>query len=515
VLDTVLPFTDADAARALTVGVALTMVSERFGIELSLLDDRAQVIYLARDTVVAYTTDQPPVTQPILLRYAGPDTAVARVVLAPGDTMLAIGDAIRLRAAAYLPDGKPTSARFGYVVRGTSAITVDQEGTLRAIAPVAKASAWVIVRLATGLSDSVAIGALVPATTLDVSPAEGVVAVNGQLRLVTVARDSTGAELQGRAPSWTSSDNSIATVSDGVVFGKSVGKVAITGRSERASAKTFVNVIPSRVARVVPSVGTMTLLVGGTANVSAQALDVGGLPVPGRAALWTSKDSRVAAVAAFGEPSTTPLAVRGVAVGTTTLDVSIEGTRATVNVIVKPRPAGRVTIVPDGLSMLVKETFLAAVAVRDSAGNFEPGRPVTWRSLSPSIVDVDTAGMLSALSTGRGAVEATVDGIADTMSVLVRRISKMSISQVGDISDARGEVVTFRLTALDQNGAVIDEQQADWSIIGASTVIDPVGATTRVVLHGQIPSILIARVLDDEVRITIRAESVITGQPDH
>jgi hypothetical protein len=515
VLDTVVPFTDADDARALTVGVTLTMVSERFGIELSLLDDRAQVIYLARDTVVAYTTDQPPVSQPILLRYAGPDTAVTRVVLAPGDTSLAIGDAIRLRAVAYLRDGKPTSARFGYVVRGTTAITVDQEGTLRALAPVAKGSAWVVVRLATGVADSVAIGALVPAATIDVSPAEGVVAVNGQIRLVTVARDSTGAELRGRAPTWTSSDESVATVSDGVVFGRSVGRVVITGRSERAFAKSIVNVVPSRVARVVPSVGTMTLLVGSTASVSAQALDVGGFSVPGRVALWSAMDSRIVVVAATGEPSTSPVSVRGVAVGTTTLEVSIEGMRATVGVIVKPRPAGRVTIVPDGLLMLVTETFRAFVAVRDSSGDFEPGRRATWRSLSPSIVSVDSDGTVKALSTGRAAVEAMVDGISDTMPVLVRRISKLAISQVSAIIDVRGEVLTFRLTALDQNGAVIDEQQADWSIVGSSTVVDPVGATTRVVLHGQIPSILIARVLDDEVRLTIQGEGALSSATDH
>jgi hypothetical protein len=266
---------------------------------------------------------------------------------------------------------------------------------------------------------------------------------------------------------------------------------------------------------VAPSIGTMTLLVGSTANVSAQALDGGGFPVPGRTALWSARDSRIAVVASVGEPSTSPIAVRGVSVGTTTLDVSIEGVRATVGVIVKPRPAGRVTIVPEGLSMLVKETFLAAVAVRDSSGNVEPGRPVTWRSLAPSIVAVDTDGTVTALATGRGAVEATVDGISDTMSVLVRRISKLSISQVSGIRDARGEVLTFRLTALDQSGAVIDEQQADWSVVGTSVSLDPVGATTRVVLHGASPSILIARVLDDEVRITIQSESVLSVPPIH
>ena len=130
ILDTVVPFNDVDNSKTMTIPLTLTMVSERFGIELSLLDDRAQVIYLARDTVVAYTTDAAPVTKPIVLRYAGPDTAVVRIALAPGDTTLAIGDAVSLRAVAYLRDGAKTSAWFGFAVHGSSAITVDKFGVL-------------------------------------------------------------------------------------------------------------------------------------------------------------------------------------------------------------------------------------------------------------------------------------------------------------------------------------------------------------------------------------------------
>src|SRR5690242_11847160 len=45
VLDTVVPFGETDADVAITVGVVVTMVSERFGLELSLIDDQQQVVY--------------------------------------------------------------------------------------------------------------------------------------------------------------------------------------------------------------------------------------------------------------------------------------------------------------------------------------------------------------------------------------------------------------------------------------------------------------------------------------
>ena len=67
ILDTVVPFLETDGERTLTLDVVLTMANERFGMELALLDDRAQVVYLGRDTVVAYTSGQPPAAKPLRL----------------------------------------------------------------------------------------------------------------------------------------------------------------------------------------------------------------------------------------------------------------------------------------------------------------------------------------------------------------------------------------------------------------------------------------------------------------
>src|SRR4051812_39290936 len=73
VLDSVIPFGDQDSERTFSVGLVLTMTSERFGLELSLIDDRQQVVYQARDTVIAYTGATPPSARPIRLRYVGAD----------------------------------------------------------------------------------------------------------------------------------------------------------------------------------------------------------------------------------------------------------------------------------------------------------------------------------------------------------------------------------------------------------------------------------------------------------
>ncbi|MDB4883824.1 MAG: Ig domain protein group 2 domain protein [Gemmatimonadetes bacterium] len=515
VLDTVVPFGDIDNSKTLTLPITLTMVSERFGIELSLLDDRAQVIYLARDTVVAYTTDVAPASNPIVLRYAGPDTLVTRIALAPGDTTLAIGDAVTLRAVAYKRDGSKTSAWFGFAVHGSSAIKVDQFGVLRASAPVTKGAAWIVARLATGLTDSVAIGALVPAVNLSVSPAQGLTTVGGRLRLSSIALDSTGAVLDGREPNWSSADPTIASVVDGVVTGRSAGMVTITARSERALARAIVTVSPLRVARLVMSDAALSLVAGGAVSVSVLPLSENGIPVPGRSAVWEIRDPRIASAPLASDSAERPVLVRGLSAGTTMLEVTVDGFRASIAVSVKPKPAARVTIVPESASLLVGESISAAVAVRDAAGLVQPGRAVTWSSLAPAVASVDSTGSVTARATGVAGVVASVDGVADTMSVTVRRISRLAISQTAKALDSNGQVVlTFTLKAWDQAGAVIDEQSADWTIVGTAELLNRVGSSTRVRVHATGASVLTATVGDSETTMIIDTAGVL-GDPLH
>ena len=155
-VDTLIPFGDRDE-QTVTLRVTVTTENERLGLELALLDDRDDVAYVGRDTVVAHTRGKPPAPKAIRLVYAGPDTAVARIVVEPRDTVLTMGDAFPIRASAFLRDGRPASARFGFAVHGSPAVTVDAAGLVRARAPAGQRATWVVARTATGLTDSIAV----------------------------------------------------------------------------------------------------------------------------------------------------------------------------------------------------------------------------------------------------------------------------------------------------------------------------------------------------------------------
>lgn len=411
-LDTLIPFGEADE-QAVTLDVTLTMANERFGMELAMLDDRGEVVYLGRDTVIAYSGGNPPAAKPFRLVYSGPDTAVARIDLGPRDTALSIGDALPLRVSAFLRDGRPTSARFGFAVHGSSAVTVDAEGVVRARTPAAARTAWVVARIATGLADSVAVGAIVPARTIALSPTNGRLIVGTSIALAAVARDSTGTPLLDREPVWRSANPSVASVSAGKVMGIGVGTTEITATSERATATVIVTVLPAGGARVLPSVAQLVLSAGDEASVTAVVLDALGDELAGASLQWSVADVGVASVSPGGSTAT----VVAVAPGTTTLIATMDGVVATVEVEVRRAPAVRMEIAPRGGSLRIAESLALSAGARDARGGVVPVSAILWRSLSPEVASVDASGVVRALGHGHAQIVATVDGVSDSVQI--------------------------------------------------------------------------------------------------
>jgi uncharacterized protein YjdB len=514
-IDTVLPFSESDSARVVTLGITLTMASERFGIELALLDERAQVAYLARDTVIAYTSGPPPTPRPLTLRYAGPDTAVARIALAPTDTVLAIGDVLPLRPAAFLRDGASTGARFGFAVHGTSAITVDRSGTLRASGPVPPGAAWVVARIATGLVDSVGIAAIVPARSIALTPSSARVLAGKMMTLSAVAHDSAGAPIVGRAVAWNSSDPDVADVSNGgIVSGLRAGAALITASSERASASAMVTVLPGGIARVVPSTDLLVIGVGQTATISAVARDAADDEMPGLAARWTIANSSLAVVSPGTSATATDVAVRGLAQGLTSLTVTVDTVEATIGVQVRQIPPARVTIAPRTASLLVGGSVALSAVAYDADGAVLAGAPITWQSRGPTIASVDAGGVVRALAVGHASLVASAGGVADTISVYVAPATTLSVTRVSTVFGAHGEIATYAVAITDQSGPVANATPS-WQLSGSATLLETVDLTARVLLVPEAEATLTVSYGGASVSVALVGASLTTPQTSY
>jgi hypothetical protein len=250
--------------------------------------------------------------------------------------------------------------------------------------------------------------------------------------------------------------------------------------------------------------------VGRIVSVEVEAQDAAGAALTGRTATWSIADAQVASlVAAAGAPSTA-IAVRGLDVGSTNLVVDVEGVTATIPVQVAFARAARVTITPRSLTLKAGDVATLSAVVEDSAGAVQGGRVVAWQSLDPSAVSVDGSGVVRAIGTlgtlGTWVV-ASVDGVADTIPVAVRRLNALAITRVGTLVDQRGEVVTFKASAFDQFGAPFSNAGVTWLVTPGATLLTSAGPQTELVLPPNASVILSA------LASGVRADLAISSAP--
>jgi hypothetical protein len=164
--------------------------------------------------------------------------------------------------------------------------------------------------------------------------------------------------LTGRAISWSSNNNNIATVSSsGLVTAVAAGSAQITATSEGQSGNATLTVNapppPAPVASVTVSLAASSLIPGATTQATATTRDANGNVLTGRAISWTSGDNAIATVSSNGV--VTAVAI-GAAVQITATSETISGS-ATLAVNAPPPPGS--SNEPSGMTVMVDRAFNA------------------------------------------------------------------------------------------------------------------------------------------------------------
>jgi uncharacterized protein YjdB len=265
------------------------------------------------------------------------------------------------------------------------------------------------------------------ATALDVGPVPDALVVGDEVRLTATLRDSAGAALATPSAAWTSSDDAVASVADGLVRARQAGRATITARSGGLAASVAVDVAPrgdtappagpaAASVRVTPA--AIALSVGDTRTLEAVAHDAAGRPLGGRATRWTARDPAVAGVSRDG-------VVTGRAAGRTEIVATIGGQRGLATVTVGEAAevaevVGSVTVAPDRLDLETGQRAQLAATVTGTRGSPLTGRSVTWQSTNPAVTSVSGEGRVTAVAAGVAIVSATVDGRTAQAAVTVR-----------------------------------------------------------------------------------------------
>jgi len=233
----------------------------------------------------------------------------------------------------------------------------------------------------------------------------------------------------------------------------------------------------SPIARVVVRPAQRTMTVNDSLQLSAEALDASGQPVPGARIMF-----RPGPGGAYFEASVDSTGlVRSGAAGTMPVAViaMVPGSRPVVervDIRMLPGPAARVDVTP-GAAKLV-----AGQRVRLSARSFSKDGDVredqfTWRSSAPSVARVDASGIVTAVGPGRASVSAATGNATGTITVEVVANAVASIDATPATVDARtGDVIRIKVTPKNAAGAPIAGLTPTWSVAPGRGEIDADGA---------------------------------------
>jgi uncharacterized protein YjdB len=339
---------------------------------------------------------------------------LSQVVIRPSDTTLIVGQTAQLRGSGLDANNDVVATSLAWTSSNTSVLTVDATGHVSTLTP---GSATVTASLDNISGTSVVTVNPPPVAHVQITPSPASVeADHGTRQLTATATDASGRAIASQAFTWTSANNSVATVDQtGLVTGLTIGSVTISALAigSGVSGADSVAVTPPSAESIAVSLGSSTLLHGQTTQATATLFDGRHNIIPnspGYPITWTTSNAGVATVDGSGT-------VTAAGAGSTFVTATSQSAKDSAQITVLT-PVAKVGLSPNPDTITVGQTGALTVVLTDAGGNVLAGRTVTWTSNNASVVSVDpSSGVLSAVATGNASITATSEGQSSSATV--------------------------------------------------------------------------------------------------
>ncbi len=313
--------------------------------------------------------------------------------------------------------------------------------------------------------------------------------------LTAVALDAGGAPIPGVGIAFSTSDATVATVTQGgLVTAVANGNATIHASAEGKEATTGIN-LAQVVAQVVVTPSSIRVPQNETPLFHAAALDARNHPVVGAPPpAWTTTDAALATIVTEGVTDGRATVSAGASDGVMVSAVATVGTVSSaggglMTVDSTAVYAETVTISPPSVtpfSSLGQTAQLSATATNPRLGDVTARVTFTWSSSSPGVAGVSAAGLVTALGNGNSAVSASWNGVSGSSSVAVAQVvTSVSVkTQAGGTSASLaslGETVQLVATAFDGGGSPVAGASFGWTTDApAVATVSSTGVVTAV-----------------------------------
>lgn len=167
-------------------------------------------------------------------------------------------------------------------------------------------------------------------TTISVALSVAQIQVGQTATATASGLDQNGAPISTGTVTWSSSNTNVATITAAgaiTAVGPGTTQIIATAGGKSGQAALTVIAAPAPVASVTGSPATVTLIIGGTQQMTATTVDANGNVLTGRTVTWSSSDPTKATVTTTG-------VVQAIAAGTATIVATSETKSGTASVTV-------------------------------------------------------------------------------------------------------------------------------------------------------------------------------------
>ena len=236
---------------------------------------------------------------------------------------------------------------------------------------------------------------------------------------------------------WTSSNGSVAAINaSGVATGTGTGAATLSAsyQGQTASTSSF-QVTPATLVSIAFSPASPSVAIGSSAQVTVTGTFSDGTTQNlSSSASYSSSNASVVSINSTG-------VITGVAPGTTTITVTVNGTTSSFTAAASTATLTGITITPATPANMAKGTTqqFAATGTYSDGSTQNLTSTVTWSSSTASVFTVNSTGLVTAVSIGNGQLTASYQGQTATTPVL--QVTAATIASIA-ITPATASVIS-------------------------------------------------------------------------
>ena len=310
---------------------------------------------------------------------------------------------------------------------------------------------------------------------ISITPSTATLESIGQtVQFSATVRDRQGGSVPGVDVMWSSSDASIANVTQsGLVTALRNGAVTIRAAASGLEGRATVTVAVPVAATISVSPDTVDISAGQTHQLVAFVRERSGQPIADAEVSWSSSDASVATVNDAG-------LVTALKSGKATITAASAETKDSTIVLVD-FPAD--LWIPSGnRTLAVGQSLQLPIVIQDRHGQTLSGAPVTWSSDNENIATVDGSGRVTGVRAGYTLIKArSFDRTALIGVNVTPEVATVLLSVGPTVWLEPGETLQITARALDSNGKDLVAATFEWlsSDLSVAT-IGPSGLLTAV-----------------------------------